>query len=607
MIKEKTNGNKNSGWKSFFRTFCATILALLFVNFLVISMFSGMITDMTKSLGKPMVAAIPKGAVLKIDMSEILLNEQTLEFNPETFINNTGVDIKTLGTWDIVNAIKCAAYDDRIQMIYIRPDAVHGGLSQVEEIRRSLGEFRKISDKPIVSYMENPSNGGYYLASVSDKVYMTPYQGGMNTFIGISSQMTFLKDALDKLGINVQLIRHGKYKSAGEMYIRNSSSEENMEQNKAMIQSIWNTWSEQIASSRNMTAENLTALIEGLKLNFPEDFKNNGLVDELLTKEELKAQVAKLSGKEKWSDVKLISLADYSSIMKRIDDNNKTKVAVIYANGQIVDGKADAEVAGERFANMIAKIRNDESIKAVVLRVNSPGGSVLASEKIKGELDLIKGKKPLIASYGDYAASGGYWISNNCDYIYSNATTLTGSIGVFSMIPNVGNAVKEKLHINITPVNSCKHGDMYSLMRPLDKNELSYMQASVEKIYDKFTSTVSMGRGVSQEYVDSIAQGRVWTGAQAKEIKLVDEIGTLDDAINYAALASGEEDTLNNIQVVEYPAQKTTMEVLMTLLNGSNPILDDTILENAENAFYNWKNAQFGKVYAEMPYRFTFW
>ena len=606
MEENKNTGKTSSGWKSFFRTFAATLVAILFVNILFITMFSGLITDMASSMVTKGPVTLPDEAVLKIDMSEIILSEQTQEFNPQTIINNPGVEINTLGVWNIVNAIKCAAYDEHIKMIYLRPDGVQGGLSQVEEIRKALKEFRKISEKPIVAYMENPTNGGYYLASVADKIYMTPYQGGMNMFIGVASQMTFLKDALDKLGVHVQLIRHGKYKSAGEMYVRNSSSEANMEQNKAMIDSIWKTWSEEMAAARGMSAEHLNALIEGLKLNFPEDFQLAGLVDELLTKEELKAQVAKLSGKEEWKQVELISLNNYTALMNTIDDRNETKIAVIYANGEIVDGKGEEQVAGERYANMIANIRNDKSIDAVVLRVNSPGGSVLASEKIKAELDLIKGQKPLIASYGDYAASGGYWISNNCDYIYANATTLTGSIGVFSMIPDLGKAVKEKLHVNITPVNSCEHGDMYSLLRPLDQNELDYMQASVEKIYDKFTYTVSKGRGIDQDYVDSIAQGRVWTGAQAKELKLVDEIGTLDDAINYAAIAAGEEDTLNNVQIVEYPKQKTTMEILLTLLNGNQPILDDTILATAEKAFNNWTKAEFGRVYADMPYRFVF-
>ncbi len=603
MEQYRTN---DRGWKSFFKTFAACLLAIIVITALMFTIFNGAIAGLTSDLMKSGSVQIPNNTILTINFSEISLNEQNMEVNPQVLLNSNGVGINTLGIWNIVNAIKCASYDDRVKFIYLRADGVQGGLSQVEEFRAALADFRKVSGKPVIAYFDNPSNGGYYLASVADKVYMTPHQGGMNTMVGISSQLIFLKDALDKLGINVQLIRHGKYKSAGEMFVRNSSSEANLEQNREMVASIWKTWSDEIAASRSISPEAFNAMIENLELNFPEDFLEKGLVDELMTKEELKLQLAKLSGKESWKQVKLTSIADYSTVMNTIDDKSKTKIAVIYANGEIVDGKGQTEVAGERFADMIAQIRNDNSIKAVVLRVNSPGGSVLGSEKIKAELDLLKGQKPLIASYGDYAASGGYWISNNCDYIFSNATTLTGSIGVFSMIPDFSKTVNDKLHINITPINSCKHGDMYGLMRPLDEQETAYMQASVEKIYDRFTTTVSEGRGVKKSYVDSIAQGRVWTGAQALELQLVDEIGTLDDAINYAALAAGEDDTLNNVQVVEYPRQSTLMETFMALLGNGGNTGEDSIIAEAEKAFGHWKNARSGKVYAAMPYRYTF-
>ena len=260
-------------------------------------------------------------------------------------------------------------------------------------------------------------------------------------------------------------------------------------------------------------------------------------------------------------------------------------------------------MAGDRFAQIIADVRNDKDVKAVVLRVNSPGGSVLASEKIKAELDLLRKNVPVIASYGNYAASGGYWISANSDYIFANATTLTGSIGVFSMIPDFGGAVKSKLHVNITPVNSNKHADMLGMMRALDPQETAFMQASVERIYSKFTSIVAEGRDMTVEAVDNIAQGRVWTGAEALEIGLVDQIGTIEDAIEYAALCIDGVESVNDVQVVGYPKPLTTLEALLESFGGAGEsVFAGTPLESVEKAFIGWTEAESGKAYARLPY-----
>ena len=275
-------------------------------------------------------------------------------------------------------------------------------------------------------------------------------------------------------------------------------------------------------------------------------------------------------------------------------------ITVIDIEGNIVDGNAKEEVAGDRFAKIIQNIRNDNDVKAVVLRVNSPGGSVLASEKIKAQIDSLK--VPVIASFGDYAASGGYWISASCDYIYANKTTLTGSIGVFSMIPDFQKTVNDKLHVNITAVNSNKHADMYNMMRPLDKKEIELMQSSVEHIYDRFTKIVAEGRSMNVSDVDAIAQGRVWTGAQALEIGLVDAIGTLDEALIHAALLVDAERGLDNIQVVEYPKPLTTAEMLTSLLSGEEKVVMTEPLKGVSKAFKNWSESQSGKVYARLPY-----
>lgn len=544
---------------------------------------------------------MPREAVLKIDMSTFALSEQSVEANPMDMLLAGGESVTPLGIYDAVRAVNAAASDPAVKFIYMKPDGVMGGTAQIEEFRKALSNFRK-SGKAIVSYIENPGNGSYYLASVSDKIFMTPHDGAMNMFTGLSSQMIFLKDLLDKLGVNVQLIRHGKYKSAGEMFVRNSSSKENLEQNTEMVESLWGTWSSEIAASRGISTENLNSLLNDLKLNFPSDWIAHGLVDELLDNNQLEEKLCNLYVAEKFEDVKSISLSDYASLKNTVNFKADNKVAVIYATGDIVDGDAKENVAGNRFAKIISEVRKDSTIQAVVLRVNSPGGSVLASEKIKTELDLLREFKPVIASYGDYAASGGYWISANCDKIYSDASTLTGSIGVFSMIPDFGGVVKNKLHVNITPVNSNEHSDMYNGMRALTKKEVDYMQASVENIYEKFTKLVSEGRGMSVERVDEIAQGRVWTGADALGIGLVDEIGTLEDAINYAALSIDGVTGIQDVQVVGYPKPQTAIEIFLESLTGETGAFAGTSFESIAEAFQDFSRQDAGKAYARMPY-----
>ena len=588
--------------KEFIKMTFATMAGLLIFSVASFFLMCGVLGAMA-ALGEKQ-PVMPREAVLKIDMSAFTLSEQSVEANPMDMLLAGGKTTSTIGIYNAITAINAAATDPAVKFIYLKPDGVSGGTAQIEEFRKALSNFRN-SGKAIVSYIENPTNAGYYLASVSDKVFMSPHDGGMNMFTGISSKLIFLKDILDKLGIEVQLIRHGKYKSAGEMYIRSSSSKENMEQNTEMVKSIWNTLAGEIAKSRGISTDDLNSLLNNLELNFPSDWLEHGLVDELLNYNQLEDKLCDLFMVDNYKDVKGISLADYATLKNKPDLKATKKVAVIYASGEIIDGDEKENVAGNRFARIISEVREDDDIYAVVLRVNSPGGSVLASEKIKAELDLLRESKPVIASYGDYAASGGYWISANTDKIYSNATTLTGSIGVFSMIPNVGDAVKDKLHVTITPVNSNEHSDMYSLMRGLDQKELDYMQASVEKIYDKFTTIVSQGRGMPVARVDEIAQGRVWSGADAITINLVDEIGTIEDAIRYAALSIDGVSGVEEVQVVGYPKPQNTLEMLLESLSGESNIFAGTPFEGIASAFKELGKQDVGKVYARMPYVIT--
>ena len=588
--------------KDFVKMTLATIAGLFLFGIAAMFIMIAMVGAMA-SLGSSQ-PVMPREGVLQINMSSMTLAEQTQESDPFASLTG-GSTVTPVGIYSAIKAVNAAAEDPAVKFIYMKPDGASGGIAQIEEFRKALKNFRN-SGKAIVSYIENPSNASYYLASVSDKIYMTSYEGGMNMFSGLSSQMIFLKDILDRLGVNVQLIRHGKYKSAGEMYIRNSASPENMEQNREMIESVWNSWAAEIAESREISIEDLNAMLDNLELNFPSDFLEKGLVDELFTREELQQQICNLYTASRFEDVKAIQLQDYAKLKDVVNYKAKKKVAVIYAEGNIVDGDAKQEVAGDRFARIIADVRKDSTVKAVVLRVNSPGGSVLASEKIKAEIDLIRANGiPVIASYGDYAASGGYWISANCDKIYSNATTLTGSIGVFSMIPDISGTLKEKVHVNITPVNSNKHADMYNMMRPLDKAELDYMQASVENIYDKFTGLVAEGRDMSVAAVDEIAQGRVWAGAEALGIGLVDEIGTIEDAIRYAVSCVDGANGMNDVQIAAYPKPLTTMDMILESFGEGKNVFAGTAFEGIENAFKDWSASESGKVYARMPYEFS--
>jgi protease-4 len=570
--------------KDFVKMTLATIAGLFLFGFVAMFLMIAVVGSLA-AVGNTQ-PVMPREGVLTIDMSKIILSEQTVETDPISMLSAGGAVPEQIGIWSAINAINAAATDPAVKFIYLKPDGLSGQYAQTEEFRKALAAFRMTSGKPIVAFTESPGNGSYYLASVADKIYMSPYDGGINSLSGISSQLIFLKDILDRLGVNMQLIRHGKYKSAGEMFIRNSSSKENLEQNEAMVASLWKTLSTEISQSRGITVEEFDSMIDNLELNFPQDFLEKGLVDELLTREELQQKIADLYVTDDYKNVKAISLQDYATIKNTVNYKAKNKIAVIYANGDIIDGYDKQNVAGDRFAKIIADVRKDSTIKAVVLRVNSPGGSVLASEKIKTELDLLREEVPIIASYGGYAASGGYWISANSDYIFSNETTLTGSIGVFSMVPDMSKAINDKLHINITPVNSNKHSDMLSGMRPLNEQEIAYMQASVERIYGKFTELVANGRNKTVEEVDEIAQGRVWTGAEALEIGLVDKIGTLEDALNYAVLSVDGAESLQDVQIVEYPKPQTTLEMLNAQLTGEELI----------------KIAEPGKIYARIPY-----
>ena len=592
--------NEYDRMKEFVKMMLAVICAFIVMQ--IIGFFLLFILIGSVSLGSSKTV-LPREGVLDMDLEQFVLGEQTQDesFSPAVSLAGMSAGQATVGIWDAIKAIEAAAADPGIKYILLRADAVSGGVSYLEELRAALAEFRK-SGKAVVAYTENPTSGSYYLASVADKVYMTSYHGGSPQMTGMASRMIFLKDILDKAGVNFQLIRHGKYKSAGEMYIKNAPSAENREQYQVMVNSLWKTISETTAEARDITVDKLNELIDNLALNFPEDFLENGLVDELLDHEGLVTKLCALAQVEKVEDLHLVAFADYADA-KVSHLRGKENVAILFADGEIVEGNDYADISSGRFVAEIDKLRKDNSVKAVVLRVNSPGGSVIASEKIRTALKLLMAEKPVVASYGNYAASGGYWISAGANKIYSDATCLTGSIGVFSMIPEFSKTAA-KVGVNLVTVGSNKHSDMYSLVRPFDAEETASMQVYVDDVYERFVGLVAEGRSLETQAVDDMAQGRVWVGTDAIGLGLVDEIGGLRQAVDYAASLAGYV-TDSDYRVVTSPMKPTQAEQLLDLLYGSRPapsILDGTPFEALGRTLRDLDGHRAAQVYARLPY-----
>ena len=522
----------------------------------------------------PMMAFAGKAKVLKIDFKNPIAERKSggSSMDLMSIVNGTPGSVTLLS---YISAIDAAAKDKNIGMIYMTPENVSCGTAQLEELRAALERFRK-AGKPIVAYCENFSNGSYYLASVADKVILDPASESMIT--GVGTQMIFLKDVLDALGVDVQLIRHGKYKAAGEMYTRSEASPENRLQNEVLVGSIWKTISTQIAASRGCTPEQFNQWVENLDMIHAADYKAKGLVDETWYKDEVDKYLCEQNGVSKISEVSFVKINKYASKLKK--GSRKNKIAVVYADGEIVNSGSDADIVGSKMANTLRKVREDKKVKAVVFRVNSPGGSAQAAEAIRHELQLLRAEKPVIVSFGDYAASGGYWISAESDYIFSDYNTLTGSIGVFGLIPSVGNAIRKNLKVNIETVGTTSHSDMMSGMRKLNDQEVEYIQRQIEKIYDDFTSLVSNGRGMSKDSVDAIGQGRVWSGADAMRIGLVDKQGGIQDAIDYAAQKVGL--SKENYRLSIYPVAKD-VSLLQMLSGGASDDPEETLTTSVES------------------------
>ncbi len=542
-------------WKVVFGGCLGTIIAFLLVNLI----FFGLIGSLVSSLGKDEQPSVPRNAILKIDLRQPVQEQgrESFSFNP---LAGSASMSSGLSLLDAIRALDAAAEDPQVKFVYLKADDMNMDIAVAEEFRAALARFRECG-KPVVSYSQGLSAGNYFMASVADKVILNAYGDVMIN--GMSSQMMYYKDLIDQLGIDIQLIRHGKYKSAGEPYIKSEPSQENKEQYETMLGTIWGMMADAIASSRDFTAEQFNEWIDNLSISNAETAKEKGLVDELWYDDQVRDYFCTLCDVKKAKDLKYVSLKDYAAARVKSNLRAKEKIAVIYADGEIVmDDHGNGNI-GNNFAKEIAKARQDSSVKAVVFRVNSPGGSVQASAAIEREIALLKECKPVVASYGGYAASGGYWISCGADKIFSDKSTLTGSIGVFGLIPSFGKALRKNVHLNVYEVSTHKHGALATGMSPLDPEEEAMMQKQIDATYEDFVSRVAAGRGLTTEAVDEIAQGRVWAGGDAIKIGLVDELGGLTDAIRYAASMA----SLENYRLVTYPAVVPMYNQILSSMN----------------------------------------
>ncbi|MEA5551604.1 signal peptide peptidase SppA [Anabaena cylindrica UHCC 0172] len=530
----------------------------------------------------------------------------------------TGVDEDRITLRKVIETLEKAQKDPRIVGIYIdatKSGATSGlGYASLKEIRQALDKFRG-SGKKIVAYGTDWNEREYYLSSVANNIVLNPV--GLIEINGLSSQPMFLTGALQKYGIGVQVVRVGKFKGAVEPFILNKLSPENRQQTQKLLDDVWGEWRTSVGTSRKIQPQKLQAIADSQAILEANTAKSDGLVDQIAYLDQVVTDLKKLTASDKDDkSFRQINISDYAEVSGKsmgVERNSENKIAIIYAEGEIVDGQGDnGEIGGDRFAKIFNKIRQDKDVKSVVLRINSPGGSATASEVIQREIKLTRQVKPVIVSMGDVAASGGYWIASDSNRIFAEPNTITGSIGVFGVLFN-GEKLANNNGITWDTVKTAKYADNQTVARPKSPQELALYQRSVNRIYNMFINKVAQGRKLPQQKVAEIAQGRVWSGAAAKQIGLVDEIGGLNVAIEYAAKAAK---LGNNWELQEYPRVTTLEErffgrkvqeaqaklgIEKTQPQSANPLLAEFEKLQQEISILNKMNDPQG-VYARLPF-----
>ena len=565
--------------KNFFTSMLGALVALLIFAggaFVLVIGFVGAIAAMGG--GEKATAELERGAYVVFDLSTNITDAPPpIDFGSLGVAQDDHLQLRT-----VTRALRAAAKDERIAGVFItgglRPASYGSGYAALSEVRAGIAAV-KAAGKPVLAYLTTATTKDYYLASAASEVAIDPY--GVIMMSGLASEPMFYAGAFEKYGVGVQVTRVGKYKSAVEPFTRTSMSPENRDQIQKLLNDIWDGILADIAPSRGTTAAQLQAIVDREGFIRPEQAKDGQLVDRIAYRDEvydeLKAKTGRAGSKQPF---KQIGLADYARLSKDIADvpakaleaavsgSGKGRVAVVYAEGEIVDGEGDAdEVGGTRFSRELRKLRLDDGVKAVVLRVNSPGGSASASETIQREIRLIKKVKPVVVSMGSYAASGGYWIAAYGDRIFAEPTTITGSIGVFGVQFNV-KKLSGDFGLTFDTVKTGKFADLISITRPKSDEELAVFQRMVDWIYGEFIGKVAEARKIKREVVEEIAQGRVWSGAEAKNLELVDELGGLDAAIAYAV---AQAKLGPNYRLVEYPHPKELFEAVQELIEKIAP------------------------------------
>lgn len=556
----------------------ALVALLIFAGgaFVLVIGFVGAIAAMGG--GEKAAPELERGAYVVFDLSTNITDAPPpIDFGSLGVAQDEHLQLRT-----VTRALRAAAKDERIAGVFItgglRPASYGSGYAALSEVRAGIAAV-KAAGKPVMAYLTTATTKDYYLASAASEVAIDPY--GVIMMSGLASEPMFYAGAFEKYGVGVQVTRVGKYKSAVEPFTRTSMSPENRDQIQKLLNDIWDGLLADIAPSRGTTAAQLQAIVDREGFIRPEQAKDGQLVDRIAYRDEvydeLKAKTGRAGSKQPF---KQIGLADYARLSKDIADvpakaleaavsgAGKGRVAVVYAEGEIVDGEGDAdEVGGTRFSRELRKLRLDDGVKAVVLRVNSPGGSASASETIQREIRLMKKVKPVVVSMGSYAASGGYWIAAYGDRIFAEPTTITGSIGVFGVQFNV-KKLSGDFGLTFDTVKTGKFADVISITRPKSEEELAVFQRMVDWIYGEFIGKVAEARKIKREVVEEIAQGRVWSGVEAKNLELVDELGGLDAAIAYAV---AQAKLGPNYRIVEYPHPKELFEVVHELIEKIAP------------------------------------
>jgi protease-4 len=532
--------------KSFFKTFFAALLALIIFSFLGFFILIGI----AAAFSTDEKVAVAQNSVLVIDASETFLEQSKNDPFSQLMNKKNG---KQPSLSELIGLLNYAKKDSSIKGIYIKCAENPNGYAATEEIRKALIDFKK-SNKFIVAYAETISQKGYMMANVADQIFTHP-QGGME-WSGFNYETLFLKGLIDKLEIEPQIFYAGKFKSATEPFRYTQMSEANKLQTGIWLNSIYNNFIQGAAEMRSLNADSIKAFANEGKVQNAMDALKYKLVDGLIYDDQLKKIISKKLRLVDETKISFVSINNYAESVA-LRGTGSGKIAVIYADGDVVMGKGQNDaIASDDYRALIQKIRNDKSIDAVVLRVNSPGGSALASDIIWREIDLLKKEKPVVVSMGDVAASGGYYIACGADSIFADANTITGSIGVFSVIPNAEKFLKNKLGITFDRVKTGQYADAPSATRALTVTEQKFLQSGVDSVYHTFTSRVAAGRQKSVDYIDSIAQGRVWTGADAIKVGLVDKIGTLNDALASAAKMA----KLKGYSIKSYPESRSFIE-----------------------------------------------